>query len=572
MKNQITKILIALGVFSLMGVSHASAADVYMSTTGTKNTGKSTTGVWTDANCYGNLHAAMAAMSSGDTLTIDDGTYTGDSNSIDQNNHPPSGTSKSNMTVVRARNIPCQNGVACNQPLRTYFQATLLDATHYSGSLFADDRGDMANPDTIQYIKFWGIKWNNVSVGQWWSYIYFKQCAFLGIVDGNSSAFDIDGTNNLIEDSVAYGKGRYKFLAYDLSRDSQRRGPGNNIFRRCIARNDWAIRNDATQDPIATFVSYYNRHTAFLNSIDIDSDSPVFWRDGGNDEFNGAFSQPVDDSTGGAHRMRILGSMSINNAMGSVWGASPATGTNAQNEITDFAAIHVGGGINLRGGGTINRMTMVDVGLDNFTYRSTNQSGAILQGNEGVNSWDNTVAVTNSTFKDIVDAPFLGAASGDYVDTYLVGSGGNTPTHRQTYNPSISGLLYPVRIEQGSALGTAGSGGGQIGASILYRIGSDGQFQDDPGWDQPTATPLWPYPNEDWIKAEMASMPVTINGDTMPPATRGFATSTGKRLDGVNPVTLTSYIWESLGNQIPAEIYGGSTVTAPAAPTGLTVN
>jgi len=542
-------LLVAAVVMS--AASNAGAADVYMSKTGTKASGKSTTGDWSNANCYSNLHAAMAAMSSGDTLTIDDGVYTGANNSIDQNYHPPSGTSKSAMTVVRARNIPCQNGVACNQTSRVYFQATLSDATHYSGAIFNDD----GNYTSVHHVKFWGIKWDSANTSSGWDYIYFKQCAFMGVLDGNNVALNIGGRYNLVEDCVAYGKGRYKFLTYDLTRDAQTYGAGNNIFRRCVARNDWAIRNDSTQDPIATFVSYYNRHTAFINSIDIDSDSPTFWRDGGNDEFNGAYSQPVDDSSGGAHRMRILGSMSINNAMGAIWGASPVSTASAQNEVTDFVAVRVAGGINLRGGGTVNRLTMVDVGLNNFTYRSTAQSGAILQGNEGVNSWDNSLPVTNSILKDIVAAPFQGAATGDYVSTYLTGSGGNTPTHRQTYNPSTNGLLYPVRIEAGLPLATAGSGGGQVGATILYRIGQDGQFQDDAGWDQPTATSLWPYPNEEWIKAEMASMPATISGNTLPSATRGFATATGKRLDGTNPVTLTSYIWESLGNPIPAAIY-----------------
>jgi parallel beta-helix repeat protein len=63
----------------------------------------------------------------------------------------------------------------------------------------------------------------------------------------------------------------------------------------------------------------------------------------------------------------------------------------------------------------------------------------------------------------------------------------------------------------------------------------------------------------------MASMPATITGDTMPSPTRGFASATAKRLDGVNPVTLTSYIWESLGNPIPTEIY--NTVADTIAPT-----
>jgi hypothetical protein len=45
---------------------------------------------------------------------------------------------------------------------------------------------------------------------------------------------------------------------------------------------------------------------------------------------------------------------------------------------------------------------------------------------------------------------------------------------------------------------------------------------------------------------------------------RGFAAS-GKQLNGTDNITLTSYIWEYLGNQMPSDIYGEEppAVTAP---------
>src|SRR5207244_824530 len=55
----------------------------------------------------------------------------------------------------------------------------------------------------------------------------------------------------------------------------------------------------------------------------------------------------------------------------------------------------------------------------------------------------------------------------------------------------------------------------------------------------PTSTPLWPWPNEARIKAEMCA-------DT----TRGFCSA--KRLDGVSAGTLTSYIWEYENQPLPA--------------------
>ena len=41
---------------------------------------------------------------------------------------------------------------------------------------------------------------------------------------------------------------------------------------------------------------------------------------------------------------------------------------------------------------------------------------------------------------------------------------------------------------------------------------------------------------------------------------RGFAAS-GTQLNGADQITLTSYIWEYLGNQMPSDIYGGSSPT-----------
>jgi hypothetical protein len=82
-----------------------------------------------------------------------------------------------------------------------------------------------------------------------------------------------------------------------------------------------------------------------------------------------------------------------------------------------------------------------------------------------------------------------------------------------------------------------------VGATIEHRYGSSGLRYGAAGFDTLTDVPLWPWPNEDRIKREMCAS-----------TTRGFC-STGKRLDGSNPITLTSYVWETLGNPIPAGIY-----------------
>jgi hypothetical protein len=228
----------------------------------------------------------------------------------------------------------------------------------------------------------------------------------------------------------------------------------------------------------------------------------------------------------------------------------------------------------------------VNVNSNNFTYRNATQKSQVLALNDGIFNWgDLEYNVTNSVFKNLAGKGLYGNGANDYMNLFGI-TGGNysgvTPAqHLISTDPSANGLLYPVRIEPGSSMASAGSGGGQIGANIMEKLGVDGTFKGDPGWNTPQGS-LWPWPLEEWIKAEMQTSdyagfcapyagtakacPASYTTDSY----RGFASKDKKRLDGKNPVTLTSYIWESLGNPIPAGIYVD--LTPPAAPTGLSVH
>ena len=78
--------------------------------------------------------------------------------------------------------------------------------------------------------------------------------------------------------------------------------------------------------------------------------------------------------------------------------------------------------------------------------------------------------------------------------------------------------------------------------SLADRRDSHGSRFGDAGYNTLSTTALWPWPNEARIKREMCAA-----------TTRGFCSS-GKRLDGVNPITLTSYVWEMLGTAMPATL------------------
>jgi hypothetical protein len=111
----------------------------------------------------------------------------------------------------------------------------------------------------------------------------------------------------------------------------------------------------------------------------------------------------------------------------------------------------------------------------------------------------------------------------------------------KTVNPLTGApapLMYIARIEAGSALKGTGFGGGDYGANIVNRYGTDGSFYGDTGYNTQTSTSLWPWPNEARIQKDMC---------TNAGVTRGMCAKG----------SLTTYIWTYLGNPVPN--FGGGT-------------
>ncbi|MCK5321608.1 putative metal-binding motif-containing protein, partial [Candidatus Pacearchaeota archaeon] len=139
------------------------------------------------------------------------------------------------------------------------------------------------------------------------------------------------------------------------------------------------------------------------------------------------------------------------------------------------------------------------------------------------------------------------------------GTGGNNDicaANANAINPLLADLLYLTRIESGGTLKTAGTDGGQIGAEIIKKIGVSGTLYGEPGWNETTNVDLWPFPNENEMKEDMGSFYKSAGqiytGSPEMDGARGFAASGTGIYDG--PITLTSYIWEYLGNECPPEI------------------
>ncbi len=53
--------------------------------------------------------------------------------------------------------------------------------------------------------------------------------------------------------------------------------------------------------------------------------------------------------------------------------------------------------------------------------------------------------------------------------------------------------MYPVRIESGSPLASAGTNGSRCGPEILKKIGVSGTLYGEQGWNKITDENLWPF-------------------------------------------------------------------------------
>jgi hypothetical protein len=182
---------------------------------------------------------------------------------------------------------------------------------------------------------------------------------------------------------------------------------------------------------------------------------------------------------------------------------------------------------------------------------------------ENVVAWD--VNGRGGIFEDTFKSGFgiknatVGASASGGINTYLTpvsnsliyhvtgaSTGGNynhffntaTPvgaTNALIANPQIR---YLTRVELGSPGYASGQGGASRGATVVNRY-QNGVL---------TTQPLWPWPNEARIKADFQT---NFNLPGINPR-RGFAAD-GNGLRGT-PITLTSYIWEYLGNPCPIDI------------------
>ncbi len=491
---------------------------------------------------------AITDMSGGDICTIATGIYTGTANQIDDIdsgnaglNTDPTYTEDDVYTIIQA-DPDCP-----------------IWSVRLDGVNGVSDYLSMLNISTRNY---WIVKGIFFFRGDGYvehsNYFKIQKDAFCEASNSSGQAYNLGITGSsywLVEQCIAFGEGRYQFGTITPIQSSDK-----GIFRQCVGRIDYFYENYGM---MANYANYEQSNIYFQNCIAIDS---LDYQSGDGEPGNpiAGFMGPngnVNTSTyiegcivlnhwGGAYQFESEpGMVSITNSVAwdihqsdsaGGWGYMIYIGSDSGNNILSYLTI----------------------GQSNTFKGSYHKEGV------GNSVWDNSIIAYHTKAGDPTCPTCSGYGANrnfatDYCDFYGNLVDGNKGTNYSTVNPLTSGLLYLPRIEDGSVLKTAGSGGGQIGATILYKIGVEGTLYGETGWNTTTADPLWKFPNEDRIRELMSDDTYNLHGIDFQ---RGFCDNNQKAINNC-PVSLTSYIWEYLGNPNP---YGNPPCPTPTPTVTIT--
>ena len=405
------------------------------------------------------------------------------------------------------------NGAASAQPpsgsaaSATYVHALNPGKVIIQGPLFI---GRSFRKDS--YITLRGLRFEGGGDLYNTSHVTIKDTGFHGAFGIGTNDHDDGNTDNLVEDVWVWASGeRVIAINYRAHR---------NVWRRVVVRGDGCGTADCagSGNPNVGFTVYDSHDVSVQNVIVVDrvlapTDSPYA-------DF------AIASHTGGLYtfgRNEWLGTISLNAPdLGYYMEPDDGTAVTPTIKLSNAVAWNAaGGGFNLARSGNGNV-------LQNLTAHSLSDDAVrVAPELDGTGTLNNVVVLGSGRYG--LNTAYPAA----YVSLHGSFSEGaynqTTPTHVIAGDPRANGSLkYITRIEAGSALKGQGAGGADVGANVLYRYGTDGTHFGDAGYDTLTTTALWPWPNEARIKAEMCAA-----------TTRGFC-STGKRLDGVNAVTLSS--------------------------------
>ena len=442
-------------------------------------------------------------MSGGDVLIIPDGTYSGSDNTFNGN---------ANVWIRSGNNSGYTTWIAENPGKAILPSMTSKGAEYvaYKGLHFVPSSSGSVGV-TISGETKGGVNSNHIKV------------MMSSTQDGGFQA-TYNAQYILFEDVFAYGDSRAVFRVGSNGNPSQ-----FVIFRRAIARHDY----NTTTEPTATFMQYGGDNVLWQNCIAIDQPDD--------------FTSPTDIygawETKFGSNLFVKDSIAMNTVQEFHYGDGGTTNVRISNSV--FWDV-----------GTGSTANSADTIYDNLTVGDVNAFGNPNNTFDDRSQGSTTVYFTDSIFYDIEG---IGTEQGYRSKTIL--SDVNESTNNLFYpiqsdltigdttdiivgiDPTdgtpgngVSGILYPVRIENGSNSDSLG-----LGATILFKRGASGTLWGETGYDDLLDDQLWPWPQEDEIKNKMAAADVSSGGITVVGA-RGFA---------VPGQTLTNYIWGYLGNTVP---------------------
>lgn len=467
------------------------------------------------------IGAGLRKLAAGDTLIVADGTYYDQANFINDGLAAIASGSSTAFTTIRAANplsVRIRNTGARDNETDYYESPLRIRGTRIAVDGFIFDLRDQSGTPFVGDVEG---SYNKVTRS-----IFRRQ----GAVDRYGGWMAVGGHHQLIEDVAGVGAARYGFFSG---------GPESNshhiIYRRVVGRFDFS----SSVEPKATFAGYGTdaawgvHHILYQNCIAIDGQRGP---DAG-DVHYGAWYFPKNLDTG-----QIVGSIALNNSVAySGMFVQELQGKNTL--VSNSVSWATTGGTAIRWNGT------GSIAIDHVTVGGNTAAPALTTYNNSV-----TATLSQSAFSKI---------------STVVEGNGSLSLVNNAFDASAllrgtgSLLMQPLRYLPDASRDTGMS---NMGAVVLKRVGRSGTFYDDAGFDEVTTENLWPWPNEAVIKSVFAETNTPKSGNT--PSTnntvRGFTVATdqfGK------PMTLTRYVWQYLGNEIPADLYSAKT---PNPPTSVT--
>ncbi|MEK7624590.1 MAG: hypothetical protein AAB404_02650, partial [Patescibacteria group bacterium] len=443
----------------------AAAATYYMAATGSNsNTGA-------EAAPWLTLQYSMARMAGGDTLIIENGTYTGYANTITNTANPPEGFA-GNYTIIKARN----DG-------EVFFDGQDTYNTFMAYMFTTADR----------YWQFEGIIWGrSIGPAVYFShsrYVKFLRCGVYDGADGNNSGFVVgEGSDYvLVENCYSWGSGRYKFEAYQSD---------HVIFRQVVGRLD---QGNFGGEPIGGIAVYSSDDVEVQNSIVIDSDQDASWS---NESYrSGSFLSPSTDMD--SNRVVFDRCIGLNTKLGG-FNTSGNSWYQSRNVVfKDCVMWDYGSFAGMRP----NYLRANDSQILNSTFGSSSIGSPSHYGGGTGDVMKNSLIYGHTQAQVVGGLIATQNYNSYYGNRFNNNSGVNditniNPIYNASTNPT-GALKYITRIESGSNLAGRGENGADIGANLKTLIGTPGTLWGEPGYNTDTGVSMWPFPNEDLIKSKM---------------------------------------------------------------------